>query len=270
MTEAIIITILSILLAWESQAFGQFGLSNPLVAGAIVGLALGDVKTAIEVAVPLQLIFMMAVGVIAATPPDALLGTILGTTLAIKGIPIESAIALAVPVAFVAVSLNTVIRMINTLTMHYMDRLIAKGNYRLFKIVHITFNPALLALRNILVVFPAVYYGAEAVQSILDVIPVFILTGFSAAGKILPALGFGMLIKMIGLPHLMPFLFIGFVLASYLPITLIGMAALGMCFMVLYDYFANKLGNNHPKIKDIDVLLNEELKLTSNSGNHVK
>ncbi len=241
MTEAIIITIIATLLAWESQSFGQFQMHNPLVSGTIVGLALGDVKTAIEVAIPLQLIFMGAMGIGASTPPDALLGAILGTSLAIKGIEVETAIALAVPVAFVAVSLNTLIRTINTFTMHYMDRLIAKENYKLFNIVHLTFNPALILIRNILVVFPAVYYGAEAVQAVLDVIPPFIISGFNVAGKMLPALGFGMLINMIGIPHLMPFLFIGFILASYLPITLIGVSVLGVAFALLYDYFATKL-----------------------------
>ncbi len=257
MTEAIIITIISILLTWESAAIGQFGLANPLVSGTIIGLALGDVTTAIEVAVPLQLIFMGAVGIGASTPPDSLLGTILGTVLAIKGIPVETALAIAVPVAFVAVSLNTIIRTINSLTMHYMDRLIDRENYRMFKIVHLTFSQALYAIRNILVVFPAVYYGAEAVQGVLAVIPPFILTGFNAAGKILPALGFGMLIQMIGVPHLMPFLFIGFVLASYLPITLIGVSVLGICFALLYDFFVNKLKGKGSGESDLDSLLND-------------
>ena len=257
MTEAIIITIVSILLALESASFGQFGISNPLVAGTIVGLVMGDVKTGIEVAIPLQLIFMGAVGIGASTPPDAVLGTVLGTALAIKGIPVESAIAIAVPVAFVAVSLNTVIRTINTLTMHYMDRSIAKGNYTMFNVAHLVFGPVLLVIRNILVVFPAVYYGAEAVQGLLSVIPAFILTGFTVAGKMLPALGFGMLIQMIGVPHLMPFLFIGFVLASYLPITLIGVSVLGVCFAVLYDFFVNKLKGKGPGASDLDSLLKD-------------
>ena len=257
MTEAIIITIISILLAWEKGALFQFGLSNPLVAGTIVGLALGDVTTAIKIAIPLQLIFMGAVQIGASTPPDALLGTILGTTLAVKGIPIETAIAISVPVAFIAVSLNTLIFTLSTLTIHYMDRLIAKGNYKMFNIAHLTFLPGMYAIRNILVVFPAVYYGAEAVQGLLGYVPAFVLTGFSVAGGALPALGFGMLIQMIGVPHLMPFLFIGFILASYLPMSLIGISVLGVCFALLYDFLVNKLKGKGPGASDLDSLLKD-------------
>lgn len=241
MGEAIIITVISIILAIESKAVGQFGFSNPLIAGTIVGLVLGDVKTAIEVAIPVQLIFMGAIAVGAALPPDSTLGAIIAVALAIKGISVDAAIALSVPIAFVAVSLNTIIMTLCTFVMHQIDRFADSGNYRGIEVVHLTVYPLLLVIRNFLVVFPAIYYGAAAVQSVLNSIPPFILVGFNVAGKMLPALGFGMLITMVGVPHLMPFLFIGFVLATYLPISLIGVAVLGVCIAILYDQINSRI-----------------------------
>ncbi len=257
MIEAIIVTIIAIILGIEQQPVGQFMFAQPLVAGTIVGLALGDVTTAIEVSIPLQLIFMGAMGIGASIPPDATLGTIIAVALAKEGIPVETAVALAVPVAFVAVSFNTFIRMINTFTMHQIDRLAEAKNYRMIEILHLTVFPLLVVVRSLLVVFPAVYYGAEAVQGILDVVPAFVLKGFNVSGQMLPALGFAMILNMIGIPHLLPFLFIGFVLASYLPITLIGVSVIGVCAALIYDFFNSKGGSGGSVSGDLSSLMEE-------------
>jgi mannose/fructose/N-acetylgalactosamine-specific phosphotransferase system component IIC len=257
MFEAIIVTIIAIILGIEQQPIGQFMFAQPLVAGTIVGIALGDVSTAIEVSIPLQLIFMGAMGIGASIPPDATLGTIIAVALAAEGIAVETAIALAVPVAFVAVSLNTFIRMINTFTMHRIDKLAEDKNYKMIEILHLTVFPLLIVIRSLIVVYPAVYYGAEAVQGILDVIPAFVLTGFNVSGQMLPALGFGMILNMIGIPHLLPFLFIGFVLASYLPITLIGVSVIGVCSALIYDYFNSRTGSGGSGGGDLASLMEE-------------
>jgi len=258
MGEAIIITVISILLAIEGKAFGQFGFSNPLIAGTIVGLVMGDVKTAIQVAIPVQLIFMGAIAVGAALPPDSTLGAVLAVALAIKGISVEAAIAISVPVAYVAVSLNTIIMTLCTFVMHQIDKFAETGNYRGIEIVHLSVYPLLLVIRNFLVVFPAIYYGAAAVQSVLNAVPPFILMGFNVAGKMLPALGFGMLITMVGVPHLMPFLFVGFVLATYLPISLIGVAVLGVCAALYHDYMNSRITKNAvPKDSDLSSLMKD-------------
>jgi mannose/fructose/N-acetylgalactosamine-specific phosphotransferase system component IIC len=239
MIEALAITILSIILAYEAGN-GQFMFAIPLVSGTLVGLVLGDVTNAIKVAVPIQLIFIGAVGIGAATPPDATLGTIIAVTLALKGVEFEAAIALSVPIAFVALTINTFIRTVQTLTIHAIDRFAAKGNWTGVQLLHYGMGPVLLTIRNFIVVFPAVLYGGEAVQAIISVVPEFFVTGFTVAGRMLPALGFGMLINMIGIPHLMPFLFIGFIITAYLPISLLGVAVIGLCTALLYDHFNQK------------------------------
>ena len=62
--------------------------------------------------------------------------------------------------------------------------------------------------------FPAVYFGSDAVEAMMSVIPDWALHGLEVAGGMLPIVGFGMLLKYLNIRHLTPFYLIGFALAS--------------------------------------------------------
>ena len=76
---------------------------RPLVVSALVGLVLGDLKTGIMIGATLELVFMGVVTIGAATPPDTLTGSALGTAFAILlGQGTELAFTLAIPISFLA------------------------------------------------------------------------------------------------------------------------------------------------------------------------
>ena len=77
------------------------------------------------------------------------------------------------------------------------------------------------------------YVGGPAVQAVLDQIPAFIMKGLSAASGMLPALGFAMLVKMIISKELAPYFFIGFLIASYLQIPVLGIACIAILIALL-------------------------------------
>lgn len=77
------------------------------------------------------------------------------------------------------------------------------------------------------------YVGGPAVQAVLDQIPAFIMKGLSAASGMLPALGFAMLVKMIISRELAPYFFIGFLIASYLEIPVLGIACIAILIALL-------------------------------------
>ena len=70
--------------------------------------------------------------------------------------------------------------------------------------------------------------------------PVWLSYGFGIAGYILPAVGFGLLLKIMLRLEFVPFLIIGFIFASFvhfsnlLPVALIGTA------LAIYTYFNDK------------------------------
>ena len=90
---------------------------------------------------------------------------------------------------------------------------------------------AFATIYKFLLVFGAFYVGADKVQALLDFIPQFVLDGMGVAAGILPAMGFAMLMRMIINKKLIPF-FLGFVLASYANIPVLGVAIIAVIIAV--------------------------------------
>ena len=64
--------LVGLIAAWGSldYAFGTLYTFRPIVLGPLVGLALGDVKTGVEIGASLELLFMGAISVGAYIPPE--------------------------------------------------------------------------------------------------------------------------------------------------------------------------------------------------------
>ncbi|MBX4322021.1 PTS sugar transporter subunit IIC, partial [Mycobacterium tuberculosis] len=73
-------------------------------------------------------------------------------------------------------------------------------------------------------VFFAILLGASAVSWFLEAIPPVITNGLIVASKILPALGFALLISMMLSSKLMPYLGLGFLIAAYTKLDIIAIA----------------------------------------------
>lgn len=234
--KAILITIVTWLLHVEYQN-GHFGFNRPIVAAPIIGLLLGDLKTGVMIGGTLQLIFMGATSIGGAVPPDAIVGTVIATSFAIlTNQSVELALSLALPAAIASQATIILNRTVNTGLMHMADRAAEEGNYRKIEWAH--YLGALTALiRVAVVVFPAIYFGVDAVEKVIAVIPAFVLRGLEVAGGMLPAVGFGMLLTMLDVKELRLFFFLGFAFATFGGYSLIGVAVVGVCIALLYDHF---------------------------------
>lgn len=85
MSDAVAIAVLALIaggLSLDTTAAFQVMVSQPLVAGAIAGLALGDVATGLVVGTTLQLVWLGVLPVGAAHFPDAAVGTVVGVGVA--------------------------------------------------------------------------------------------------------------------------------------------------------------------------------------------
>ncbi|MNP62584.1 Mannose permease IIC component [compost metagenome] len=82
-------------------------------------------------------------------------------------------------------------------------------------------------------VFIANLYGAEVVEKFLNVMPTWVTHGLSVTGGVLPALGFAIILFVIGKKSLMPFYFIGFFAVKYGGINTMAAAIFGICISLL-------------------------------------
>ena len=176
LTQALLLSILASLLSIEWMN-GHFGLSRPLLTGMLTGLVLGDMTQGIMIGATLQLIFMGINGVGAAVPPDQTIGTVIATAFAIlSGEGAEIALTLAIPVAVAAQALDIFGRTFCTVLIHMADKFAQKGEYRKLEMAH--YAGLLVHFARVsVIVFPAIYFGVDAVQNFIAMVPQPVLRG---------------------------------------------------------------------------------------------
>lgn len=63
----------------DKYAFGEFGISQPIIAGAIIGALFGDLQTGVLIGAMLQLIFLVGLPIGRNIPPDGQAAGVIGT-----------------------------------------------------------------------------------------------------------------------------------------------------------------------------------------------
>lgn len=232
LVKAILIGLVS---AWGvlDYQFGTLYTFRPLVLSVIVGAILGDVHQGIIIGANLELLFMGAISVGAYIPPDVNVGGVLATAFAISmGKSVEAAVALAMPIATLALGISNIIAAVTPVFLKIADKGAEEGNYKKVVFTHWLMGTIGVVEKFLLVTF-AFYLGADKVQSLLDFIPQFILDGMGVAAGMLPAMGFAMLLRMIVSKRLIPYFVLGFVLISYANIPVLGIALIALSIVAI-------------------------------------
>src|SRR5258706_9070750 len=215
-------------------------INRPLVLGPLVGLILGDVSQGIIIGGTLELIFMGNIKVGAAIPPDIITGGVLGTAFAImsgKGPAI--ALALAVPISILAEMIVSGLFVFRPVFNKKFDQYAEAGNYKNIQRLHILsglLKPLLMGV----ITFLALQFGADAMRSFLDKIPLWVNSGLQVAGNMLPALGFALLMNLMLNKKVAPYFFLGFMLAAYLKLPVIAIGGFGVIIALIISGIKQK------------------------------
>lgn len=233
---------------------GQSMMERPLVVGLVTGILMGDMKTGILMGASLEAVFLGNVnigGVIAAEPVTA---TNLATTFAIiSNVEQKAAMTLAVPIgmlaAFVVMFLKNVFMNIFAPA---LDKAARENNQKMILTLHFgTWVIYYLIIASIS--FIGILAGSGPVNSFVEHIPQSLMNGLSAAGGLLPAVGFAMLMKLLWDNKLAVFYILGFVLTAYLQLPAVAVAVIGVVICVVSAQRdieireAGKNGNRHDK-----------------------
>lgn len=213
---------------------GQSMMERPLVVGLVTGILIGDMKTGILMGAALEAVFLGNVnigGVIAAEPVTA---TTLATTFAIiSHVETKAAITLAIPIgmlaAFVVMFLKNVLMNVFAPA---LDDAARENNQK--KIVALHYGTwALYYLIISAISFLGVLLGSGPVNALVENIPAKLMNGLSAAGGLLPAVGFAMLMKLLWDNKLAVFYLLGFILTAYLKLPAVAVAVVGVVICVV-------------------------------------
>jgi mannose/fructose/N-acetylgalactosamine-specific phosphotransferase system component IIC len=83
-------------------------------------------------------------------------------------------------------------------------------------------------------VIVAMTVGTDAVQSMLAALPPVITGGLQVASGFIVVVGYAMVINMMGADYLMPFFFLGFVVAAFTDFNLVALGVIGLVAAVVY------------------------------------
>jgi len=231
---AILIAILAGLLSLEYLG-PQFGFSAPLIAGTIIGLILGDVRTALPIAATIQMAFMGIVAIGGAIPPDTLMAGVVGVSVAIlTKTGVEGAMAIALPAALFAQQTEILLNTVCISLAHRADKYAAEGNLRGVERMHLLGLP-LYFLERAIPTFLVVYFGVGPVKAVLAALPDWLTKGLSIAGGLLPAVGFALLLNVILSHKNLGYFMVGFAIMAYLKLPILGAAIIGLGLVLILD-----------------------------------
>ena len=197
---------------------------SPLPMALIVGIVLGDVPQAMVIGAHLQLIYLGMVSPGGSAPSDVCIASMIGVSMAIAGgLDQDVAVLMAVPAGVLGRQLNVLIYTINVMCSHLADKHAAEGDDKGVFVA----GAILPQIAKFVATIPLtiiVYVGPALAEAIMNNVPQWVMSGFATAGKLMPALGFALLLNSIGKANLMPFFFIGFLAIKYLGVPIIPVA----------------------------------------------
>lgn len=212
--------------------WGTLGTERPLLAVSLLGILLGRPEEGIIMAGSLELIFLGSIMIGGTVPQEYTLGSVFGAAFAmLLGRPLAVAITLAVPLSMLGVLLYNVVKIFFTSLVPRFERLLENKNDSGFLRLWHIFG-SVYFFYYFLIGMAGILFGTHIVEQAVNAIPPVVMKSMNVAAKMLPAIGFAMLLVMLWKNQIAVFFFIGFGLAVFIKLPIIGVAFFGICVAV--------------------------------------
>lgn len=239
------------------QAGGFFGIAQPLVACAIIGAIFGDVKTGVMVGAAIQAMYLGMIQPGGALPSDRAAATFIGASLAIaSGGGVEAALALAVPLGLLGSAVFQLFMTFNAVFPHMGDRFAAKGDGEGVARANILGTlPSFIFYFTLYTV--ANYAGVGLVEKLLGIMPASLITTLSIMAKIVPAVGFAMLLKYVitaGRGWMILFFVMGFLIVKNTSFNIVSLTlfAIGIAAMYVMARYGRELSGKEEPVAAVE------------------
>ena len=234
---SMILVVIIAFLAGMEGVLDQWQFHQPLVACTLIGLVCGQLEAGVVLGGTLQMIALGWANIGAAVAPDAALASVASAIVLMLGgqgrAGVDTAIAVAVPLAVAGLFLTMVARTLAVPVVHRMDACAEKGDIKgmdMWQYVGI-------AIQGLRIAIPAaalLFIPAEVVQNFLESMPAWLTEGMSIGGGMVVAVGYAMVINMMATKEVWPFFALGFCLAAISQLTLIALGAIALAMAFIY------------------------------------
>lgn len=225
--------------SWVTTVIWFF--QKPLFLGFVAGVILGDPVTGAIVGATINLVYIGQVGAGGSIPADTTLAGVLGTALAITGnMDANTALGIAVPIGLLGTLLHYGRMTWNSAFIGLAERLVDKGDSDKLWLVNFLLPQLLLLIIGGGICTLACYFGAQYVSGVIDLLGGTVLSVMGTIGGMLPAVGIALTMLYIFKEDAIPFLFVGFMLASVFQLNLISIGVLGALMAIIYIRVTSK------------------------------
>ena len=195
--------------------FAFFFIASPIVVGVVAGLIYGDLKQGLIIGGGIAAAFAGIIAPGGNLPTDSALAatTVIPIALA-TGLSAEQAVAFAVPMGLVGSFVTNLRKMINVVFVHRADKCAENGDSAGLMRCAVIYPPIIELPLLFLPVFLVVMFGQDAMLAFMNSVPTWVMHGLEVAGGVMPAIGFALIMNMIGKPKMIPYTIIGFILVK--------------------------------------------------------
>lgn len=193
--------------------FAFFFIASPIVVGVVAGLIYGDLKQGLIIGGGIAAAFAGIIAPGGNLPTDSALAatTVIPIALA-TGLSAEQAIAFAVPMGLVGSFVTNLRKIVNVIFVHRADKCAENGDSAGLTRCAIIYPPLIELPLLFLPVFLVVMFGQDAMLAFMNSVPTWVMHGLEVAGGVMPAIGFALIMNMIGKPKMIPYTIVGFIL----------------------------------------------------------
>ena len=244
-TELILLSIIGATFTWGTTSCLSLDCTFfvPFVASWLLGAVLGDYKTGLIVGATIQTINMAPVMIGGMSSMDIWFSTVFCVPMVIRGgMDMSAALTIAAPLAVIYNVLCTVVSVI------WLDGFAVNINSNFLKKADIKnmfiFNFILVGIPKWLTCFITCYLSISAGSAILGVMnsfPAWVTVGLNTAAGLLPAVGFGLFLHIIGNVKYLPYFFVGFYLVNFFGMSSMLVGILGVVIGIIYLQIHNEI-----------------------------
>lgn len=203
----------------------------------MTGLILNDLRLGIVAGGLTELTFVGLTPAGGEQPPNPIMAGIMTVVLAhTTNTTAEVAIGLSLPFSFLMQYVILFYYSSFSVFATKTDELAVKADSKTFR-KYPLLATMIVGITYAIVTFLSTFAAQDVMRNLVNMFPHWLSHGFEIAGGILPAIGFGMLLKTMLKAEYIPYLIIGFVLANFINFSnLLPIAAIGTAFGLI-SYF---------------------------------
>ncbi len=227
--------------------WGSLGFNRPMIAGAVTGLLLGDLRQGIIIGAALELVYLGSISLGGVMPQDYGLGSVFGAAFGIiLGQSTSVAIALSLPISMLGTLVYQLFKIWATGLVSRFEKHLINHNIKAFNRLW-NIQTIVYLFMWFCVGFIGIAAGTNAIKALLNVIPDVVMNSLTVAAGMLPAVGIALLMITLWNKELAPWFFLGFAIVSFFKGTMIEVAFIGIAIAVLVAI--SQIGKNKQTVQ---------------------